>query len=111
MCASKPLAVRGQRQAHHPAVTGHGECGGGGLADAAVATRDDDPHVLTLSAWGVHDDADARQAYDGACDIPAVGAEAVGDHSPHQRAGDEDTAVRRQHPTEVRVGLKRGDKP
>ncbi|MFD1814842.1 YoaK family protein [Rhodococcus gannanensis] len=36
------------------------------------------------SARGVHDDGHAREAHDGAEDVPAVGPEAVDDHPPGQ---------------------------
>src|SRR6202022_3115137 len=67
------------------------------------------------SSWGlratrcVHDDGDARQADEGAGDIPPVGAESVQGHAPQQGSGDEDATVGGEDPAEGRVGLQGGD--
>src|ERR1044072_765904 len=57
----------------------------------------------------VHDHCHAREADQGARDVPAVRAVAVGRHAPQDRAGHEDAAVRGEDAAEVGVGLEGGD--
>lgn len=63
----------------------------------------------SVAAGRVHDHSHAREADQGADDIEAVGAVAVGDHAPGDRPGDEDAAVRGEDPTEVVVALEGRD--
>src|SRR5690606_17854220 len=62
-----------------------------------------------LRARRVHDDGDAGEAEERADDVPAVRSEAVHDHAPRERPGDEHPAVRGEDAAEVRVGLQRRD--
>ena len=49
------------------------------------------------------------RADEGADDVVAVRTEAVEGHAPRERSGDEYAAVGGKDPSEVRVGLERGD--
>ncbi len=59
---------------------------------------------------GEHDHADADETDGRPPEVVAVGPEPVDRHAPRQRADHEDAAIGGQHPTEVWVGLQRGDK-
>lgn len=62
----------------------------------------------SVAARGVHDHGHSGEAHQGADDVEAVGAVAVGDHAPDDRPRDEDPAVRGQDAPEVVVGLEGG---
>ena len=67
------------------------------------------PTSSALRSRRVHDDGHSDQAEERSGDVPAVGAEAVGDHAPGEGAGDEDAAVGGEDAAEVRIGLQGGD--
>ena len=77
------------------------------LADR-LARRADQLREL-VAAGRVHDHSHAGEADQGADDIEAVGAAAVGDHAPGDRPGREDAAVRGEYPPEVVVALEGRD--
>src|SRR5205085_7468270 len=63
----------------------------------------------SAASWGVHDHGHAGEADQGADDVPAVGAVAVGGHAPGEGAGDEHSAVGGEDAAELGVGLEGGD--